>query len=123
MAALVLLAAVGFCLFRRRSRRRPACGPGACLPRHVGEWPGPHSPHRLARHCGRGDSVGVWAHCHFVRSTSQEGLSIVSIEFWYGTDMMKALFDIQSLMNVVQADLPSSRARPRPRAFHGSTGP
>ena len=43
---------------------------------------------------------------HFVRSTSQEGFSIVSIEFWYGTDMKKALFDVQSLMNVVQADLP-----------------
>ena len=28
---------------------------------------------------------------HFVRSTSQEGFSIVSIEFWYGTDMKKAL--------------------------------
>ena len=24
---------------------------------------------------------------HFVRSTSQEGFSIVSVEFWYGTDM------------------------------------
>ncbi|MBI4636164.1 MAG: efflux RND transporter permease subunit, partial [Candidatus Rokubacteria bacterium] len=38
---------------------------------------------------------------HFVRSTSQEGFSIVTIEFWYGTDMKKALFDVQSLMNVV----------------------
>ena len=44
---------------------------------------------------------------HFVRSTSQEGFSIVSVEFWYGTDMKKALFDVQSLMNVVQADLPT----------------
>ena len=41
---------------------------------------------------------------HFLRSTSQEGFSIVTVEFWYGTDMKKALFDVQSLMNVVQAD-------------------
>jgi len=51
---------------------------------------------------------------HFVRSTSQEGFSIVSIEFWYGTDMKKALFDVQSLMNVVQADLPTTGANLKP---------
>ena len=53
-------------------------------------------------------------HVHFVRSTSQEGFSIVSIEFWYGTDMKKALFDVQSLMNVVQADLPMTGANLKP---------
>jgi multidrug efflux pump subunit AcrB len=51
---------------------------------------------------------------HFVRSTSQEGLSIVSIEFWYGTDMKKTLFDVQSLMNVVQADLPLTGVNLKP---------
>src|SRR5262249_18719622 len=51
---------------------------------------------------------------HFVRSTSQEAFSIVSIEFWYGTDMKKALFDVQSLMNVVQADLPVTGANLKP---------
>lgn len=51
---------------------------------------------------------------HFVRSTSQEGFSIVSVEFWYGTDMKKALFDVQSLMNVVQADLPMAGANLKP---------
>ena len=51
---------------------------------------------------------------HFVRSTSQEGFSIVTIEFWYGTDMKKALFDVQSLMNVVQADLPMTGANLKP---------
>ena len=51
---------------------------------------------------------------HFTRSTSQEGFSIVSIEFWYGTDMKKALFDVQSLMNVVQADLPMTGANLKP---------
>jgi multidrug efflux pump subunit AcrB len=51
---------------------------------------------------------------HFVRSTSQEGFSIVTIEFWYGTDMKKALFDVQSLMNVVQADLPTTGSNLKP---------
>jgi HAE1 family hydrophobic/amphiphilic exporter-1 len=51
---------------------------------------------------------------HFVRSTSQEGFSIVSIEFWYGTDMKQALFDVQALMNVVQADLPTTGANLKP---------
>jgi HAE1 family hydrophobic/amphiphilic exporter-1 len=51
---------------------------------------------------------------HFVRSTSQEGFSIVSVEFWYGTDMKKALFDVQSLMNVVQADLPVTGSNLKP---------
>jgi hydrophobic/amphiphilic exporter-1 (mainly G- bacteria), HAE1 family len=51
---------------------------------------------------------------HFVRSTSQEGFSIVSVEFWYGTDMTKALFDVQALMNVIQADLPMTGANLKP---------
>jgi hypothetical protein len=51
---------------------------------------------------------------HFVRSTSQEGFSIVTVEFQYGTDMKKALFDVQSLMNVVQADLPMTGANLKP---------
>ena len=51
---------------------------------------------------------------HFVRSTSQEGFSIVTVEFWYGTEMKKALFDVQSLMNVVQADLPMTGANLKP---------
>jgi HAE1 family hydrophobic/amphiphilic exporter-1 len=51
---------------------------------------------------------------HFVRSTSQEGFSIVTVEFWYGTDMKKALFDVQSLMNVIQADLPMTGANLKP---------
>jgi HAE1 family hydrophobic/amphiphilic exporter-1 len=53
-------------------------------------------------------------HVHFVRSTSQEGFSIVSVEFRYGTDMQKALFEVQSLMNVVQADLPMTGANLKP---------
>jgi HAE1 family hydrophobic/amphiphilic exporter-1 len=51
---------------------------------------------------------------HFVRSTSQEGFSIVTVEFYYGTEMKKALFDVQSLMNVVQADLPMTGANLKP---------
>ena len=51
---------------------------------------------------------------HYIRSTSQDGFAIVSLEFNYGTDMKKALFDVQSLMNVVQANLPASGANTKP---------
>jgi len=51
---------------------------------------------------------------HYVRSTSQDGFSIVSLEFNYGSDMKKALFDVQSLMNVVQANLPTMSANTKP---------
>ncbi len=51
---------------------------------------------------------------HYVRSTSQDGFSIVSLEFNYGTDMKKALFDVQSLMNVIQSNLPATSANTKP---------
>ncbi|MCL5773457.1 MAG: efflux RND transporter permease subunit, partial [Firmicutes bacterium] len=50
----------------------------------------------------------------YIRSTSQDGLSIVSLEFFYKTDMKKALFDVQALMNVVQANLPATGANLKP---------
>ncbi|MBX9722650.1 MAG: efflux RND transporter permease subunit, partial [Candidatus Obscuribacterales bacterium] len=50
----------------------------------------------------------------FIRSTSQEGFSIVSLEFPYGTDMKRSLVEVQALMNVVQADLPSTGANLKP---------
>src|ERR1035437_1241607 len=50
----------------------------------------------------------------YLRSTSQDGFSIVSLEFGYGTDMKKALFDVQSLMNVAQANLPATGANLKP---------
>jgi HAE1 family hydrophobic/amphiphilic exporter-1 len=53
-------------------------------------------------------------HVRFIRSTSQEGFSIVSLEFPYGTDMDKAVVDVQALMNVIQADLPMTGANLKP---------
>ncbi|MBS0162607.1 MAG: efflux RND transporter permease subunit [Nitrospira sp.] len=50
----------------------------------------------------------------YVRSTSQDGFSIVTLEFPYGTDMQKAQTDIQALMNVVQSTLPSTGANLKP---------
>jgi len=50
----------------------------------------------------------------YVRSTSQDGLSIVSLEFPYGTDMKKATTDVQSVMNSAQADLPQTGANLKP---------
>ena len=49
-----------------------------------------------------------------VRSTSQDGFSIVTLEFPYGTDMQRAQTDIQSLMNVVQSSLPATGANLKP---------
>jgi hydrophobic/amphiphilic exporter-1 (mainly G- bacteria), HAE1 family len=50
----------------------------------------------------------------FIRSTSQEGFSMVSLEFPYGTDMRRALIDVQALMAVVQGDLPRTGANLKP---------
>ncbi|WP_395090100.1 efflux RND transporter permease subunit [Armatimonas sp.] len=51
---------------------------------------------------------------HSVRSTSQEGVSIVTLEFPYGTNMQRATTDVQSLMNVTQGSLPSTGANMKP---------
>ncbi len=50
----------------------------------------------------------------FIRSTSQDGFSIVSLEFPYQTDMDKALAQTQALLNVIQADLPMTGANLKP---------
>jgi HAE1 family hydrophobic/amphiphilic exporter-1 len=50
----------------------------------------------------------------YIRSTSQDGLSVVSLEFPYGANMQKATTDVQSLMNAVQADLPQTWANLKP---------
>lgn len=50
----------------------------------------------------------------YIRSTSQDGFSIVTLEFPYGTNMQRAQTDIQSLMNVVQSTLPSTGANLKP---------
>jgi HAE1 family hydrophobic/amphiphilic exporter-1 len=49
-----------------------------------------------------------------VRSNSQEGFSIVTLEFPYGVDMAKAQTDVQSLLGVVQAQLPATGANLKP---------
>jgi HAE1 family hydrophobic/amphiphilic exporter-1 len=51
---------------------------------------------------------------HYIRSASQDGFSIVTLEFNYGTDMKRAVFDAQSLVNVAQASLPSTGANLKP---------
>jgi len=51
---------------------------------------------------------------HYIRSTSQDGLSIVTLEFNYGVDIKKSTFDVQALMNVVQANLPNTGANLKP---------
>jgi multidrug efflux pump subunit AcrB len=50
----------------------------------------------------------------YVRSTSQQGLSIVTLQFEYGTDMRRAVVDVQQLAQQAQADLPYDRANLKP---------
>lgn len=50
----------------------------------------------------------------YIRSTSQDGFSIVTLEFPYGSDMQRALTEVQSLMNVTQAQLPATGANLKP---------
>lgn len=50
----------------------------------------------------------------YIRSSSQEGFSIVTLEFPYGTNMQRALTDVQSLMNVAQAQMPQTGANLKP---------
>ncbi len=50
----------------------------------------------------------------YIRSVSQDGFSMVVLEYPYGSDMQKAQTEVQSLLNVVQADLPSTGANLKP---------
>jgi len=50
----------------------------------------------------------------FIRSTSQDGISIVTLEFPYGTDIQKAIVDVQTLLNVAQSFLPATSANLKP---------
>src|SRR3569832_811109 len=50
----------------------------------------------------------------YISSTSQDGFSIVTLEFPYGTNMQRSITDILSLMNVVQSSLPSTGANLKP---------
>ncbi|MBS1723006.1 MAG: efflux RND transporter permease subunit [Armatimonadetes bacterium] len=50
----------------------------------------------------------------FIRSVSQDGFSMVVLEYPFGTDMQKAQTNVQSLLNVVQADLPATGSNLKP---------
>ncbi len=50
----------------------------------------------------------------YIRSTSQEGFSIVTLEYPYGSNMQRALTDVQTLMNVTQSNLPVTGANLKP---------
>ena len=50
----------------------------------------------------------------YIRSVSQEGFSMVTLEYPYGSDMQRAQVEVQSLLNVVQGDLPGTGANLKP---------
>ncbi|MEX2243958.1 MAG: efflux RND transporter permease subunit [Fimbriimonadaceae bacterium] len=46
----------------------------------------------------------------YIRSTSQDGFSMVVLEFPYGTDMQRSYTEVQALMDVVRGELPRADA-------------
>jgi len=50
----------------------------------------------------------------YIRSTTQDGYSIVVLEFPYGTPMQKKLTEVQALMTAVQDELPIQGANTQP---------
>lgn len=50
----------------------------------------------------------------YIRSSSQDGFSIVTLEFPYGTNMQRATGEVQTLMNVAQSQLPATGANLKP---------
>jgi hydrophobic/amphiphilic exporter-1 (mainly G- bacteria), HAE1 family len=50
----------------------------------------------------------------FIRSISQPDLSIITLQFPYGTDMRRAVVDVQQLTKQAEADLPYDRANLKP---------
>ncbi len=50
----------------------------------------------------------------YIRSYSQEGVSIVTLQFHYGADMQRALVDTQQLAKQAEGDLPYDRANLKP---------
>jgi HAE1 family hydrophobic/amphiphilic exporter-1 len=50
----------------------------------------------------------------FIRSISQRELSIVTLQFPYGSDMRRALVDVQQLAKQAEGDLPYDRANLKP---------
>ncbi len=50
----------------------------------------------------------------YIRSISQQGISIVTLQFPYGTDMRRALVDVQQLAKQAEGDLPYDRANLKP---------
>lgn len=50
----------------------------------------------------------------YVRSYSQQGISIITLQFNYGADMQRALVDTQQLAQQAEGDLPYDRANLKP---------
>lgn len=50
----------------------------------------------------------------YIRSVSQDGFSLVVLEYPYGSNMEKAQTEVQSLLNVVQTELPMGSSNLKP---------
>lgn len=58
-----------------------------------------------------------------IKSTSQDGLSIIKVEFHYGRDVDVAAVDIQNAINRIKRDLPEGIQEPQVMKFSSSSKP
>jgi multidrug efflux pump subunit AcrB len=58
-----------------------------------------------------------------VRSTSQEGLSVVEVEFHYGASSAAGAIEVQNAINRIRADLPATMGEPQIQEFSSSHRP
>lgn len=58
-----------------------------------------------------------------IKSTSQDGLSIVKVEFHYGRDVDVAAVDIQNTVNRIKRDLPAGIQEPQVMKFSSANKP
>lgn len=58
-----------------------------------------------------------------VRSTSQEGLSVVEVEFHYGASSATGAVEVQNAINRIRADLPTNLGEPQIQEFSSAQRP
>ncbi|GAW29479.1 efflux RND transporter permease subunit [Carboxydocella sp. ULO1] len=58
-----------------------------------------------------------------IKSTSQDGLSVIKVEFHYGTDVDSAAVDVQNAINRIKRTLPAGIQEPQVMKFSSSSKP
>lgn len=58
-----------------------------------------------------------------IKSTSQDGLSVIKVEFYYGNDVDSAAVDVQNAINRIKRSLPAGIQEPQVMKFSSSSKP